>query len=250
MTQDDFWSLFKRFVMFHPSDPEYPCARLDSWAVLKNLDTDLNSPALGMTVLDRGKSHFFSRAWAESKYNPNAIRHRFPLLAANIVEVVVERGEKDRVDNLSFELIVLDTLKEPKGPASACARRSEIEIFRDCHNRLQECFSYLMGAVVATVTPLSGPEEVFYGSPLELAYLSEADLIASYTLQPKETQNLQRRFKKMCENSTALPWRGGASQLYGVWAPDLVFSFHVCEDPLALDFPSYYQGAISERENY
>lgn len=251
MTQDAFWSLFKRFVMFHPADPVYPCNRLDSWAVLKNLETDLNDPALGMTVLDRGKSHFFSRAWAESKHNPNAIRHRFPLLAANVVEVVVDRsGKTERVDRLVFDLVVLDVLKNPKGPANVCARRSEIEIFRDCHDRLQEAFSYLLVCVVASVTPLSGPAEVFYGTLPELVYLEGAGLISAYSVMEKETRDLQRRFKGMCENSKALPWRGGASQLYGVYSPELSFPFQVCEDPLNLDFGSYYEAAISERENY
>lgn len=246
MTQNEFWLLFRKFVQYHPSDAAMPCRRLDTWAVLKNFEADLNDPALGATILDRDKPTLFSRQWAGSKYNPNAIRHRYPILAANIVEITSERIRKnERIDRLVFDLAVLDRLEEPKGPALPCRRRNEIDIFQDCHNRLQECFSYLSGIIAATITP--GGD--YIGPEAELTYLVSSEQIESYLIDEKGTRALQRRMKEMTENSKAYPWRGGISNLYGVYAPELVMEFHVCEDPLSLEFTQYGE-PITERENY
>lgn len=246
MTQNEFWLLFRKFVQYHPSNEAMPCRRLDTWAVLKNFEADLNDPALGATILDRDKATFFSRQWAGAKYNPNAIRHRYPILAANIVEITSERvKKKERIDRLVFDLAVLDKLEDPKGPATACRRRNEIDIFQDCHDRLQECFSYLSGLVVATMTPggtFIGPED-------ELLHLVDTEQITSYVLEEKEGRAMQRRMKEMTENSKAYPWRGGLSNLYGVYAPELIMEFHVCEEELDLEFPDYTD-TITERENY
>ena len=251
MTKAEFWSLFKRFVMYHPADTANPCHRLDTWAVLKSFETDLSDPALGMTILDRAKSHYFSRQWALSKYNPNAIRHRYPLLAANIVEVAAERkGTAERVDRLVFDLFVLDVVKAPKGAATECHRRTEIQIYEDCHNRLQEVFGYLATSVVASITPAVGPDESFSGSEQELIYLLGAGSILAYVIDETASRSLQRRMKTLTAKTKSFPWRGGTNGLYGCYAPELVMEFPVCETAVILEFPDEYTGAISEMESY
>lgn len=251
MTKDEFWGLFKRFVMYHPANQSAPCHRLDTWAVLKNLDTDLNDPALGMTIRDRDKPHYFSRQWAGAMYNPNAIRHRYPILVANIQEVAVKRDKnKVKAERLIFDLAVLDTMKAPKGPTSVCDKRTEIEVFQDCHDRLQELFAHLELTVVATVTPLAGPDENFVGSEQELVHSLAENLILAYVIDETETNRARRRLKGFTEEMEVYPWRGGLSDLYGVYAPELAMEFPICETEITLEFPSDYAAVINERESY
>lgn len=251
MTKQEFWNLFKRFVQSHPVNEAMPCARLQTWAVLKNFEADLNDPALGMTIRDKGKAHYFSRSWAASRYNPNAIRHDYPMLLANILEVSVERVSRvDRIDRVVFDLAVLDTLRKPKGLGDVCGRRNEIEIFEDCHERLQECFAYMERVVVGTGTLPDTSTEPFIGSPEEAAYRVAAGVWTLFTPDQAESRKVQRRIKAMTERSKVFPWRGGTSGLYGVYAPELAMEFPVCEDDLVLDFSEAYEVAIHERETY
>lgn len=252
MEKSEFWGLFKKFVKGHPINEARPCYRLDTWAVLKNFEADLNDPALGMTILDRDKPHFFSRVWAAAKYNPNAIRHRFPALVANILEVANERtGKGERVEKVVFDLAVLDVVRAPKGPSGPCARRNEIEIFEDCHNRLQEVFHYLGKVIVAVGTPTGGGDPVpFLGSEQEALYLVDSGEWSGYVVDEKESRSVQRRFKAMTDNTKVFPWRGGTSALYGVYAPELAMDFVICEDEVTLQFEERYTDAINERESY
>lgn len=244
MTQDQFFDLFRRYVMHAPSG-SFACQRPEAWAVLKNLETDLNDPALGATIRDRDKPTFFSRAWSESGHNPNAIRHRYPILVANIVEVISERtGKKERTDRLIFDLAVLDQVKLPKASSTPCDRRTEIEIFQDCHGILQQVFSYLTECAAA-----SDGTATLYAHPSEIEWLAEENIIEGFTASEPLTRNVQRKFKGMVESAKAYPWRGGISGLYGAYVPELEMEFHVCEEETTLLF-TRYDYKITERETY
>lgn len=249
MTQEEFWDLLKRFVQFHPITEGQPCLRLDTWAVLKNLESDLNTDSLGMTILDKDKPHFYSRQWAAARFNPNAIRHRFPALLANVSDVLTVRENGKRTDYLTFDLAVLDVIRKPKGPGTRCDRRNEIEIFRDCNDLLNQVFLYLRKVIVAQAAPAGGGSVSFIGSKQEADSYLDSETWLSYVMDEKETAQIQGRMKDLTHKVNVFPWRGGSSNLHGVFASEMRLAFPVCETEVELSFNTALE-AISERENY
>jgi hypothetical protein len=248
MTQDQFWNILKEFVIFHPADAERPCMQLQTWGLLRNLEANLNDAGLGMTIRDKGKPTFFSRRWAESGYNPNAIRADGPYLVANLIDMASTHGNRNsRTDYVTFDLAVLDNLIDPKVRATACAGRNEIEIFQDAWTILQQVFAYLKGIVHATVTPLVGADYVQVTSLSRLEYLLSESLITGYEVDFVETNSIQGNFKDMKKTVKGLPWRGGIGALHGMYVSDLTMKFDECPEPIELDFPAY-ERVVNEQE--
>lgn len=247
MTQDQFWNILKEFVIFHPANAR-PCMQLQTWGLLRNLEANLNDPGLGMTIRDKGKPGFFSRRWAESAYNPNAIRCDGPYLVANLIDISSEYGNRNlRTDTVTFDLAVLDNLKDPKARATACDGRNEVEVFQDTWALLSQVFAYLKGIVQATVTPLIGADYIQVTSLARLQYLLTEAEITAFVVDETETRAIQRDFQDLKKSVKGLPWRGGIGALYGMYVTDLRMQFHECPEDLELNFADYSR-AVSEQE--
>lgn len=248
MTQDQFWNILKEFVIFHPVNTARPCMQLQTWGLLRNLEANLNDPGLGMTIRDKGKPGFFSRRWAESSYNPNAIRCDGPYLVANLIDIASEYPNKrTRIDTVTFDLAVLDNLKDPKARASACDGRNEVEMFQDVWTLLSQVFAYLNTIVQATVTPLVGADYTQVTSLARLQYLEAEGLITAFLVDETETNKLQRDFRDLKKGYKGLPWRGGIGALHGMYVTDLQMQFTECPEPIELNFADY-SAAVSEQE--
>jgi len=248
MTQDQFWQIFKEFVIFHPVNATRPCMQLQTWGLLRNLEANLNDPGLGMTMRDKGKPGFFSRRWAESSYNPNAIRCDGPYLVANLIDITsLYPNKRVRTDVLTFDLAVLDSLVDPKARASLCSGRNEIEIFNDAWTILNEAFHYLNGIVQATVTPLIGVDYTQVTSLSRLEYLLAEAEITAYVVDTGATNRIQDDFKDMKKTVKGLPWRGGIGALHGMYIADLTIHLHYCPEDIELNFVEYSK-AVNEQE--
>lgn len=248
MTQDQFWNILKEFVIFHPVNTARPCMQLQTWGLLRNLEANLNDPGLGMTIRDKGKPGFFSRRWAESNYNPNAIRCDGPYLVANLIDISSEYGNRNsRTDTVTFDLAVLDNLKDPKARATACDGRNEIEMFQDAWTILSQVFTYLKGVVQATVTPLVGADYVQVTSLSRLQYLEAQGEITAFAVDINQTNKIKDAFKDMKEKGyKGLPWRGGIGALHGMYITDLQMQFTECPEPIELNFADY-SAAVNEQ---
>lgn len=249
MTHQQFWNLFKEFVIFHPPNLERPCLQLQTWALLKNFEANLNDEGLGMTMRDKGKPTFFARKWAESGYQPNAVRADGPFLVANMVDISAEFSGKARTEFITFDLAVLDKLQDPKVRPTLCNGRSEQDIFKDAWDMLTQVFTYLSTVVQATVTPLVGAPYVQVTAKAHLDALVANSAITSFLVGENETRQLQRDFHKMVQNQAikGLPWRGGIGSLHGMYVPELVFQIRDCPVPGELNFVEYNR-EVSEQE--
>ena len=250
MTQEQFWNIFKEFVMFHPTNSDRPCLQLQSWALLKNFEANLNDDGLGMTMRDKGRSTFFSRKWAESGYQPNAIRTDSPILVANMIELATDYGtNRDRIDVLTFDLAVLDKLQDPKVRPTLCNGRNEQDLFRDAWEILLQVFTYLATIVEATVTPLAGAPYVQITSKQRLDALAAGAEITSFEINEDATRLLQRDFHKMLKTKEikGLPWRGGIGNFHGIYVSELSMRFHECPEPVELNFVVYNR-EVNEQE--
>jgi hypothetical protein len=238
--QDQLWNVFKEFVMFHPPNQAKPCLQLQTWALLKNLDSNLNAEGLGMTIKDKAMPTFFSRIWAASGYSPNSIRCDSPLLIANFIEINTFRPRTGiKTDVISFDLAVLDGLKDSKVRPNTCDARNEHQIFQDAFTILNQLFLYLQTIDEAIVTPLAGPQYSVITSRQRLDYLVSEVLISAYEIQETESAQIKHSFKRMVEKVQALPWRGGIGNLHGMFIPELKFTLGECQEQIELAFPDY-----------
>ena len=243
LTPDIFWGFFADFVRYHAPDAEEPCKQLQTWAVLKNLETNLNDPALGMTIRDKDRGHFYSRAWAKANYNPNRIECKKPPLVASILDIQITRiNASTKEIKYNFDLAAFDVLRSPKGKSGPCESRTEIDIFQDCNRFIGQAFDFLDTIQKADI----GGETVWKPEGLLNYWVAQA-VIGGYTTNEQATRQFRHNWKQQTKQARALPWRGGLDGLFGVYVPDLSFTLIDC-DQLELDFSQEYTTAINERE--
>jgi len=188
--------------------------------------SDLNTPNLGKTILDRGKPYFWSRDWAKAKYNPSKLVYSYPaMLAIETVGEIITPFEKNKKHCYTVELNFLDKYDraciDKKSNCKECSKRTRNEIFRDTEKFIKEFLDYLCSVVYVESTvdgiTIGGwyHEEVF--KLLQLPGI----------INPAYTRSFQRSMRQNNAQVAAIRWDGGLDDLYGTFI-ELRFCKETC----------------------
>jgi hypothetical protein len=172
----DFYRIFRDAVRLSPtSSPVRPCLQLQAFRVLQKEPrtfSEVGTDTLGVIPTDKDNPFFYSRSWELSKFSPNAISYKYPLLTAfelaNDTNAGVFAGQVNRTYLL--ELAVLDSFQgdKSKDAPQSCAGRSINQIFLDTEVLLDSVLRYLGGIVTAT-TDVDPVEKIYFKPFLEAA---------------------------------------------------------------------------------
>lgn len=135
MTIETIFEILKNIVRAYPlpvdekGKPIY-CKQLNTFAVIKD-KSDLAADGMNMTIHERNKPFFYSRAWEADKYNPNKIKVKFPALLVDIeggsIKCPFTFTKRETCYQLS--MVVADELvKDCKSNCSDCDKRNQHEI--------------------------------------------------------------------------------------------------------------------------
>lgn len=147
---EDFLNALMGAVKYSsPTAP--PCQRLETFRVFPNQRLpELPSMNLGATICDKDKPFFWSRKWAESKFNPNNVEWAFPLLyvfdmAANVEDIF--SGRTKAVHNLQIGVLDVMSPDCANGDCVGCNNRTPNEIHIDTQRMLVTALRFAGGYV-------------------------------------------------------------------------------------------------------
>ena len=181
----DFLRVSRDAVRLFPLvDAQEPCKQLQTFRVLSQArGAEIGSATLGAVPSDKDTPFFWSRAWEEAKYSPNALTFDWPCLT--MFEVFNETGGSifgnGFTRSYTLEVSVLDVYRDDcvQGLDTGCKARPVNQIFLDTEELLDSFFQYLSNVVIATTSADATPK-VYYEPWLEAQVTALA--ISSYSL--------------------------------------------------------------------
>lgn len=203
ITYDEILRLFMEAVIFYPKGDG--CSRLETFALVEEY-ADFNAQSLGKSVRDIGKPYFFSRKWANKKYNPSQLGFDFPLLAMFETTSNVQGFTfKQDVKCYEFELIAMDKYNSDMHQ-KGCLNRTKQEIYNDTERAVDNVLAYVsdIGYYVNTTYP--------EGIWLNREHAASLNLTG-------EQRHISQWWSKMLrtnnETNQQMRWDGGMDDLYG-----------------------------------
>lgn len=189
-TLDTYFAAFRDAARFHRPASTLKCERINAFRVFQqSMAAEMSTPTLGATICDKGKPYFFSRAWEEKQFNPNAIAFDFPLLFIFETEATAKMtAVEDGVVIVSHRLQVgvVDVYAEPKATSTYCAGcegRTVNEIYRSTEQLLYYALKFV--ANVGTSVRLDGLKYITHRSACDACDDFEPlHLLNDTTLEP------------------------------------------------------------------
>lgn len=159
ITLTDFYKILKEFVRYYPDGI---CVSPQTFrAFQKGMALELSTSNLGALPTEKDSPFFYSKAWANKFYSPNALTFKFPVVGTLVLSTdVTDTTKRNQKHCETIELMVLDVLSENCGTpkAQGCESRSINEIFADTKTTLSQAIWFLSGVVLATVNGGATPK--------------------------------------------------------------------------------------------
>lgn len=223
----DFLQVSKDAARLFPLvNAQKKCLQLQTFKVLSLArGAEVGAENFGAVPSEKDTPFFWSRAWEEAGFNPNALSFNWPALTVfeivnETTETVFQKGYK-RVYTL--EVSVLDVYREDcvLGLHTGCDARPVNQIYLDTEVLLDSFFRYLDGIVVAKTSADSTPK-VYYEPWLKAQQL--ASVISSYEVlyslgNTLAAQNKRVQFARVEISAT--------QKIYGTKA-QILFASSVC----------------------
>jgi len=183
LTYTEFIGFFKTAVQFYPVTEEQ-CQRPNTFAMIDTV-ADMSSSNLRKSICDKGKNYFFSREWANNKYNPSKLTWTFPIVMLqenNLSGADIFR--KNQKWAYTFQLIVLDQYDESsreKRMCDGCKGRLIAEIFLDTEAILRNILRYITTMKYGHRTGETPADAKWYPYNLTLAdFVEDTATVANY----------------------------------------------------------------------
>jgi len=176
---------------------------------------DLGTENLGAVPTDKDTPFFWSRAWHEAKYNPNALSFNWPALT--VFEIVNETRSAPFAKGFTrayrLEVSVLDVYRADcvDGSKTGCQARPINQIYLDTERLLDGLFAYL-GEVVVASTSAEPTPTVYYEPWLKAQVLAGA--ITGYAVKYRLDNTLGTENKNVGYSRVEL----SAQNIYGTKA--------------------------------
>lgn len=191
---EDFYNMCIDFVRMHPKD----CVnQLHTFALLEEY-SDLGAQNLGKTVDDYGKPYFWSRIWAEHKYNHSKLSFKWPALVLFERNVTFKNAlSHSPSKNYSLELAFLEKYDNTK------SRQLGKKLTRnELYTRTEELVSQFLAFV------------------MDYIYTSDKGWINKNIYEGSlEDEIISRRFRKYLKDANmennGVRFDGGIDRLYG-----------------------------------
>lgn len=222
----DFLQVSKDAVRLFPLvNPQRKCLQLQTFKVLSQArGAEIGSENLGAVPSEKDTPFFWSRAWEEAGFNPNALTFAWPVLT--VFEIVNESQQtvfqKGYARSYTLEISVLDIYKDDcvLGKNTGCEARPVNQIYLDTEVLLDSFFQYLTEVIVAKTSADPTPK-VYYEPWLKAQVLSAA--ITSYNMLYSLGNTLAAKNKGVTFARVEYP----AQKIYGTKS-QIVFTSSVC----------------------
>ena len=149
---EDWLRAFRDSVKYSaPGADNMKCRQLQTFRVLPNPRLpELTTDNLGANICDKERPFFWSRLWAETQFNPNAVVWEFPLLYMFDMSAPIENAFSGKAKaKHTFQIGVLDVLADDcaAGKCGGCGGRTINEIQIDTQRLLINSFRFISGIV-------------------------------------------------------------------------------------------------------
>lgn len=201
----DIYRIGRDAVRFFPAQsPPIPCLQLQAFRVLqRDRDSELDTDTLGAVPTDKDSPFFWSRKWANTKFNPNALGYDPPFLTMFEVVNTFERPafEKGNRRCYALNLTVWDKYKEEctLGNHTGCESRPANQIYVDTGILLDTVLHYI-GQTVIAYTSADPVEKVYYKPYLDFLKLNgditSFDIVKDFQ-ESLNGHNKQNRFVRV-----------------------------------------------------
>jgi hypothetical protein len=130
----DIYSEIKRAVKLWPIEDHKP----NTFAVLEDI-SDIDTPNLGKTILDKDLPYFYSKAWADKQYNPSQVCWSLPAIL--MIEVDGQlTNDAGGTMNHTIEIVVVDAMESPpdKWILPKGEKRTANQIYQDTEKTMRQ----------------------------------------------------------------------------------------------------------------
>lgn len=208
ITYLDFLRICRDAVRLFPVvDAQRPCLQLQTFRVLSfQRGAELGTENLGAVPTDKDTPFFWSRAWHEAKYSPNALSFNWPALT--VFEIFNETKSSPFGNGFTrayrLEISVLDVYRSDcvDGSKTGCQARPINQIYLDTERLLDGFFAYLGKVVVASTSAKPTPA-VYYEPWLKAQILAGA--ITDYAVKYRLDNTLATENKTVGYSRVELP---------------------------------------------
>lgn len=134
LTPLDFYSILYDIAdsmpaQFDGNGNEIACARLQTFAVVKNYSSEIQTSNLGKDVRYTNKKMFYSRPWLNAQQSPNAVTWGYPALFVGEFDETYRNGKQ--AYEVEYSIAISDRVEQTQTDLlnqSLCAQRTFEEV--------------------------------------------------------------------------------------------------------------------------